>query len=217
MRRAAGFTLIEIVLATALLAAGLVLAYATLRTATGLVQRAEDIAVRTDRLRAVQGFLRRQLQVAQPVAFEREVGGPGIVFQGDAGGVRFVGPMPGYLARGGRHLQELVLVREGDALLLRFEHRLMLDETPIEDPEPRPPEVLLRGIAEAAFEFRGVEDDGSVGDWERGPWQTPERLPVAVALRLVLADGSRWPLFEVPLMMGTHGADGPSVPLEPPP
>jgi general secretion pathway protein J len=57
-RNVRGFTLIEVLLATVLLAAGLALAFATLRSATAMVQRGESIAQRNERIRAVEGFLR---------------------------------------------------------------------------------------------------------------------------------------------------------------
>ncbi|MET0129791.1 MAG: prepilin-type N-terminal cleavage/methylation domain-containing protein, partial [Stenotrophomonas chelatiphaga] len=59
--RAAGFTLIEVLLATALLAAGLALAFVTVRSAMTISQRGETMAADNERMRAVQGLLRRQL------------------------------------------------------------------------------------------------------------------------------------------------------------
>src|SRR5690606_4961281 len=64
-----GFTLIEVLLATTLLALGLALAFATLRAATATVERGEVIAARSERMRAVDGFLRRRLAQATPIAF----------------------------------------------------------------------------------------------------------------------------------------------------
>src|SRR5690606_33395796 len=70
--RQRGFTLIEILLATTLLAAGLALGFATLRAATATVDRGEALAERTERMRAVEGFLRRRLSSAPPIAFAIE-------------------------------------------------------------------------------------------------------------------------------------------------
>src|SRR5690606_33473967 len=56
MRRTRGFTLIEILLATALLAAGLALAFATLRAAGATADRGEALAQRNEHMRAVLGF-----------------------------------------------------------------------------------------------------------------------------------------------------------------
>ena len=48
--RASGFTLIEVLLATVLLAAGLALAFATLRSSTALVGRGESMAQRNEHM-----------------------------------------------------------------------------------------------------------------------------------------------------------------------
>ena len=59
LRRHRGFTLLEVVVALSLLAVALALALGTLRGATGATARAEGTAQRDERLRAVQGLLRR--------------------------------------------------------------------------------------------------------------------------------------------------------------
>ena len=60
-RRSSGFTLIEVLLATVLLAAGLALGFATVRAAGATAQRGEAIAERNERIRAVSEFLRRRI------------------------------------------------------------------------------------------------------------------------------------------------------------
>jgi prepilin-type N-terminal cleavage/methylation domain-containing protein len=67
--RAAGFTLIEVLIATVLLAAGLTLAFATIGAATKTTQRGEAMAAHSERIRAVEGFLRRRLEAVRPVPF----------------------------------------------------------------------------------------------------------------------------------------------------
>src|SRR5690606_5693618 len=81
--RAAGFTLIEVLLATVLLASGLALGFATVRAATATAERGEAIAARTERMRAVEGFLRRRLAGAQTIAFAQD--------PTNGGTLRFVG------------------------------------------------------------------------------------------------------------------------------
>jgi general secretion pathway protein J len=69
MSSSRGFTLIEVLLATTLLAAGLALAFATLRAATAIANRGEALAQRSEHMRAVEGFLRHRLAATQPIAF----------------------------------------------------------------------------------------------------------------------------------------------------
>ena len=67
MRRSAGFTLLEVLLATALLAMALTLAFATQRAAGATAQRGEALAERNERSRAVSDFLRRRIGGAQGI------------------------------------------------------------------------------------------------------------------------------------------------------
>ena len=84
MKSVRGFTLIEVLLATVLLAAGLALALTTLRAATATVDRGEALAQRSERMRAVAGFLRRRIASAQQIAFETdEASGQSRLFIGE--------------------------------------------------------------------------------------------------------------------------------------
>ena len=190
---ARGFSLIEVMLSLVLLAAGIGLAFATLRNATIATERAETSAQRQERLRAVQAFLRRQLDGAmtQPIEFDEATGEATVFVAGD-GGITFVAPMPGYLSRGGPYVQRFRLARgDGGGLQLEFEHRLLTPEGPL-DPE-REPEVLLTGIAEGRFEMRTLDEFGEPGDWT-GDWETPALLPRLVRLRLRMQDeNAPWP------------------------
>ena len=69
MHASRGFTLIEVLIATVLLAVGLTLAFATIGAATKTTQRGESMAAHSERIRAVEGFLRRRLESTRPVPF----------------------------------------------------------------------------------------------------------------------------------------------------
>lgn len=195
MTRARGFTLVEVMLSLALLAAGIGLAFATLRSATLATERAESTAQRQERLRAVQAFLRRQIAGAmtEPIEFA-DATGEATVFEVADGGIRFVAPMPGYLSRGGPYVQHFYLARaDGGGLQLEFVHQLLTPDGPIDS--EREPEILLTGIAGGAFELRTVGDDGEPGPWSED-WDTPDRLPRLVRLQLRMQDdAASWPLL----------------------
>lgn len=181
-----GFSLVEVLLATTLLAAGVALAFATLRNATVATGRAEDMAQRNERLRAVQAFLRRQVEDALPLPIETdESTGRATVFIADRDTLQLVAPMPGYLSRGGPHLQTFRLVRGAGGLRLEFEHQLLTPDGPLEN--EREPEILLEGIADGGFEFRTLDDDGRPGAWT-ARWDSPETMPRLVRLELRMAD-----------------------------
>ena len=135
-RAPAGFSLIEVMLSLVLLSVGLALAFATLRNATVATERAESAAQRQERLRAVQAFLRRQIDGAmtQPIEFD-EVTGEATLFAAGDGGIAFAAPMPGYLSRGGPYVQRFRLARaDGGGLQLEFDHQLLTPDGAI-DPE----------------------------------------------------------------------------------
>ena len=208
-RAPAGFSLIEVMLSLVLLSVGLALAFATLRNATVATERAESAAQRQERLRAVQAFLRRQIDGAmtQPIEFDEGTGEATLFAAGD-GGIAFAAPMPGYLSRGGPYVQRFRLARaEGGGLQLEFDHQLLTPDGAI-DPE-REPEVLLTGIAAGACAMRTLGEDGEPGAWT-ADWDTPGQLPRLVRLRLRLLDATApWPEFVAAPRLGAAVAPTP--------
>jgi general secretion pathway protein J len=201
-RRAPGFTLIEVIVSLALLAVGLALAFGTLRGATRATERSETTAARTERLRAVQGFMRAQITQALPIAYDVEPStGEASYVHGERDKVEFVGAMPGYLSRGGPYLQTFELRRGGQGLQLVYSFRLLTTEGAL-DPE-REPQVLLDGISDGRFEFRTIDAAGKAGDWQ-GDWKARGQIPPLLRLSLRFDDARRrWPDFVVPLRLGT--------------
>ncbi|GGA84609.1 hypothetical protein GCM10011521_23770 [Arenimonas soli] len=193
-RCARGFSLIEVMMATALLAAGMALAFAALSNATRATTAAEVESARNERLRAAQGFLRRQLEGALLLPMEvPRAGEEAPVFEASADHLRLVAPMPGYLSRGGPHVQEFRLVRGAGGLRLEFQHQQLSPEGPIE--HERPPEVLLEGIRDARFAVRTLDETGEAGDWQ-ADWETVGRIPRLVRLELEFTEPrARWPDF----------------------
>ncbi|MEZ5465514.1 MAG: prepilin-type N-terminal cleavage/methylation domain-containing protein [Lysobacteraceae bacterium] len=206
-----GFTLLEILLASTLLAVLLALAYSTVSGAVRSTRSGEAQIERTDEIRVTQEFLRRQLSHAMPVAYEQpDDGGDRKVFEADDASMRFVAPMPGHLSRGGLHVQWLEFSSDRDGLRLDFDHHQLNGYDP-DDPKgdsERPPVTLLEGIAEASFEFRSLDEQGELGDWD-SDWEDFEALPVLVRLNLRFENENRqWPLFEVPMKLAAASTTG---------
>jgi general secretion pathway protein J len=205
--RSRGFTLLEVLIAVTLLALLVAMAYGSLRTAVRATRSGEALIERTDRMRVTQEFLRRQLSNAMPLPFERlEDSGENRVFVADADTLRFVAPMPGHLARGGPHVQWLTFVSERDGLRLEFDHAQLNGYDP-DDPKgdsEREPVVLLDGIRYGRFEFRALDEEGELADWDSN-WDDPQRLPLLVRLVLEFDHDSRqrWPHLEIPVLTAT--------------
>ena len=196
---ARGFTLIEVLMATALLAAGLALAFATLRAATATVDRGETMVANSERIRAVQGFLRARLASAHALSFEYEGAGTDPVhFIGERERMAFVSDVPVYLGHGGPALHEVVAVRDRDGLRLEVSFATVLAGQVFRDTPPRAPEPLAGELVEVRFSYRGPDAQGGMTDW-LDEWTEPQRLPLLVRVEV---DGERegaWPTLVVAL------------------
>jgi len=211
-RRSSGFTLVEVVIATSLLALGLAIAFATLRSAGNATAKSEAAAQRGERLRAAQGFLRTQLSAALPIPFEFDgESGAATFLRVQPGKLEFVATMPGYLARGGPYLQTLELVPGENGQQLRFQHQLLSADGAMD--AEREPVVLLDGIEEGSFEVRTIDERSRPGEWQ-DEWDTSAQLPPQVRVRLRFRDPQRrWPELVVATRLGAAFAATPPVPL----
>ena len=212
MKSQRGFTLVEVVIATTLLALALAIAFGTLRSASRATARAEASAQREERLRAAQSFLRAQLgaALAVPFEFDNETGAATFL-RASPGKLEYVGTMPGYMARGGAYKQTIELVRGAEGQQLRFQHQQLTSDGPV-DPE-REPVVLLEGIAEGAIEVRTIDEQGKPGRWQ-DEWRVSAQLPPQVRVRLRFRDERRnWPEMVVAMRLGAAYAATAPVPL----
>ncbi len=197
-----GFTLMEILLATLLLAAGLAVGFATLRAATAMVHRGEITAARNERIRAVQGFLRSHLASAQMIAYALDdQNGIASRFAGTPTQMRFVADIPDYLGRGGPYLHDVEVVDDGTRLQVGLA-MVQAGQTIAEPGTPHPPELLADHLKAVRFRYRGLAPDGGgLGDWQDG-WSQVETLPVQVSIEIQADDGTRWPDMVVTLAQG---------------
>ena len=194
-RHSRGFTLIEVLLATVLLAAGLALAFATLRAATATVQRGEGLAQRSERMRAVEGFLRRRVTSALPMKFGTDTSsGTVLRFIGERQRMRFVADIPDYLGRGGPYLHDIAAGDNGLAISFGMVQAGQI----VEERTPRAPEPLVRDLRSLKLRYRGLNDDGSLGDWQ-DEWPTADRLPLQVSIEIESESIGKWPPLVVAL------------------
>jgi general secretion pathway protein J len=209
-RRGRGFTLIEVLLATVLLAAGLALAFATLGAATRTAQRGEAIAERSERIRAVEGFLRRRIAAtrAVPFAFDSATSLPQR-FVGEPDRMRLVADLPDYLGRGGPYLHDFTVESAGTDVRITLALVQVLAGEQVEERQPRPPELLVDGLKSAKFRYRALGDDNALGEWS-DRWDKAEQLPLLVEVTLTDADGHEWPPLVVGLRLaGSYSGGAP--------
>jgi general secretion pathway protein J len=197
-----GFTLIELLLALGIVAFIMTMVYAGLQTALRAADSGEAQIDRTSKVRVTHEFLRHQLSRILPLSFEQDQArNIAKVFEATRNKIRYVGPMPGYLGRGGPYVQELELA--GGQLL--FRHWLLNGFDPQKIDRKVKPLLLLDGIASGEFAFRKIEREGKVGRWE-SQWEESQSTPVMIRLKLRFKPEMRlfWPDLETPTLVDAN-------------
>lgn len=190
-RSARGFTLVEVVVAMALLSLVMLVLGASIRSMGASADRIDKRTARMDQMRVAITFLR---EIAGRVAAQRpEPPATGVLFGGAADGMSWVGVMPAHYGAAGRHFFRLDVERLSDGsagLVLRFvswrwEQKTFPDWSQAES------RVLARDVSAAAFSYEG---DGLGQGW-LAAWPLDEKKLPARARLLVTAAGSEWPLI----------------------
>lgn len=210
MKHTAGFTLFEVLAALALLSLLLLGVYAGIRSATHTVESGELKIEQLDEVRSSQQFLRRELMQAMAQAIAHDDNGNNIFFVGSSSEMRFVAPLPGYLGRMGPQLIDVKLVstdKDGKQLVAS------LAELPPDGSSLHPlgdPQVLVDGVVDGAFSYRGLNAQGQPMDWQ-DDWKLTGNMPSIVEIKLTLANRREWPLLSAPLRVNAAATQGPGL------
>lgn len=203
-RCAGGFTLLEVLLVVILLGLLMAGAYAGIHAAAKAMHAGATAIDRTDRLRTVQQFVRRQIEHILPLEYaHNDNTGESTVFTGNDHSMRFVALMPGYLSRGGPYVQTLELAPGKHGLQLQFTDTMLNGYDPNNpNRSDTPPVVLLDHIRDGRFEYRSLDDQGQLGNWG-SDWTDPSVTPLMVRIQLQMESGIRapWPVLNVPLLL----------------
>lgn len=183
-RRNAGFTLIEVLIGTTVLAIVMTLLTSALFTMTRSARAGEARMEEIDSDRLAYAFLRRLLRNAVPLT-ERDIREEHALFEGRADRLRFVGHLP--IAEGGG-LQFIEIATANGALDLRY--RGAWPEAPFTDSDgewaSRP---LLPDVRRSRWRYFGARDDDSPARWS-DEWRKHDRLPELVRIELEHGDES---------------------------
>lgn len=196
-RRLRGFTLLELLVSIAVFS----LMALTLYAGMELGGRAWDAGTRhsddSARMRLVDGFLRRYVSAARPLAI-REGRGWRVAFAGTPTELRFITEMPPQLGRSG--LYWLDLQTEG----LKGDRRLVVrrqpyrETVPQEAAEPADQSVLIDGLRSVRFEYFGQGTGDAHPRW-RAVWDDRGQLPTLFRLRASSHAAGAWPSMVVSL------------------
>lgn len=196
--RQKGFTLLEMMISFALIS----LLFLALFSAFNTMGRGWDAAdtrmVKTEDMRLIGDFLRRQLSQAMVVKIKGEKETSIYAFEGTDSSVRYVAPLQPLQHQGGVFMIELDIVssKAGKALqMLYAPYRPELTwNDAFKDAEPVP---VFDGLKDAGFSYFGAEEEGKDPDWS-SDWEDKPLYPQL--LKVELADDERdWPDMVVSL------------------
>lgn len=203
MKREAGFTLIEIVVAMVILGALMMLLWSGLSFSMRSWDAGDHVGRAAADRRIGEAFLRRELGELFPMRF-RDPTRVLVAFEGAHDHLRFVSARPAGISMGGLALVSLDVAgdaRRGERSLV-MRRALPDDEAKGFDPlDAAEPNVLIAGVDSIALQYFGAENDFSDPSW-RDEWKPPDRVPQLVRMHVKLADGSALPEMTMRVMMG---------------
>jgi len=195
----AGFTLIEIVIAMALLAAMLGMAWSGVSFALHSWDAGANQGHRTADTRLSQNFLRRELSEIFPMRF-KDATNLKLALEGSATRLRFVSTRPAGLSTAGLSLVSLEVEGEGRKRNLVMRRAApddaAKDFAPLERSEAT---ILYPDVDTVHFSYFGSDNDIEQPKW-RDEW-THAKMPTLIRLRVTAADGAEQPETMVRVML----------------
>jgi general secretion pathway protein J len=214
-RAAAGFTLVEVVIAMALLAAIMAMLYSGLTFALRSWDAGDANGRRVADRRLGENFLRRELTELFPMRW-KDATAVKFAFEGEEDHLRFVSSRPAGLQEGGLSLVGLE-VGAGPGVAASatgsndprarnlYMRRAMPDDeavsfAPLEKADPV---LLIANVDNVQFSYFGAEGDFAEPRWIDS-WPYKAHMPLLVKLRVTMADGRVLPEFVIRVVLGVE-------------
>jgi len=191
MTRAAGFTLLELMVTLTLLSLLSLLLFGGLRLGARAWDHSEARGAGMDELHVVQNLLRREIEQAYPYYVTTDPVHPTVDFSGTASEIDLLAPAPQAMAAPGRARIAVTALRDG-SLAMRARSELS------DSRRDGWSETLLSGLAGVRFSYFGTDDPRIAPTW-RDHWTGAKTLPrlVRIDVRFAKGDGRMWPDFIV--------------------
>ena len=191
--RDSGFTLIEVLIALAILGISSALLISALSSLTRTANTGVARLYELDSERTIRSFLRSQLESAFPVTQTAE-GSDEVFFRGDSESIAFIGRLPAHRGGGGLSMIRLSLQdrSDGDVLMLAttsdWEDRDSQAAVQAGNWEQRD---LVRNVDALDISYFGNRSESSAPVWSDN-WTRVDRLPSLIKLEVIVGD-REWP------------------------
>lgn len=195
-----GFTLLELLVGMVLLGLILTLLFGGLRLGARSWDSGDKRTVDSAQLRAIHGFMRRELSQAFPLRWKYEVD-TRLVFAGTPDALKFVAPLPIQVSGGGLYLLGLELEQGDNGQRLIMKRALSNSEArDFSSLEQGEKSVLVEHVDKMRISYFGAATPESEPGWQE-QWDDPQRLPLLVRIQIKLSDGRDWPDLVVPMVV----------------
>lgn len=182
LQRADGFTLIELIIAMALIGMALAIGFSALRLAARSMESTDRLVNDLEELRVARAVVQRQLSQALPLReslVERQIN-----FHGESQQLEFIAPAPAQGERlAGLYQYRLRMATKGEKQGLLLEYQPYEPGLPRDWPLNAESTLLVSNIKECEFSYFGI-DQGEVEEWQTS-WSRMERMPRMVRVAML--------------------------------
>jgi len=195
-----GFTLLEFVVALALVTTVLSLLFGGLRLGARAWDAVEHRTVKLNDDQLAARFIVRQIEQARPVLLKQRNGEQWAGFSGGPGALRFVAPLAAQAGAGGLYWLSFDVVATGeDARRLELSYKLFQTEhwERYGAADTVQTVVLYDALAEVELSYFGAPTPEAPARWLSG-WSDKEKLPQLVRLRFRSKDAAWRELIAAP-------------------
>jgi len=202
VKRQGGFTLIELVIALALLGGMLLLIYSGINFGLRSWDASDANGRRTADRRIAFNFLRREIGETFPMRFKDSMQLK-FAFEGKENSLRFVSSRPAGISASGLSLVGVQIEGGEDRKRNLVMRRAMPDDeaktfNPLDKAEAT---ILFENVDSVTFQYYGNENDFTEASWVDA-WDYPARMPTMIRMRIRTADGATLPDMLVRVMLG---------------
>ena len=191
-----GFTLLEMLLAFSMVSLLFLALFSSFHTVGKSWDAAEKRIEKTEDMRLITGWLRRQLQQMMVLRIKTEnAKGVGSIyaFEGESDRIRFAAPLQPFQDKGGVYLIELFVGKGGGGKTLEIRYAPYRPDLSWDDAfEDVEPVLVYEGFRKAKFEYLVAENIDEEPEWA-DEWLDQPTYPLLLKIALTSSNKEEWP------------------------